>query len=519
MNPIEGLIYGLGMSLTPEILIAAVVAALVGTLIGVLPGLGPVAGASLVLPLTFVYEPAIGIILIAGIYIGAQYGGSTTSILLNIPGEASAIPATFDGYPMTKKGRAGAALVIVAVGAFIASTIALALLLLSAPFVTGLAISFGPPEYFALTAGGLFLLARISGARAGAGIGVSLLPMLIGLAMATVGTEPTQNVQRFTFGSLDLTLGLQLAPVAVGLYGISEIMIMLEERIRGPKVPKVRIKELVPSRAEWRESLAPWGRGSILGFVFGLLPIPSATMSAFASYRMEQAISKHPERFGKGAVPGLAGPEAANAAAAVGSMVPVLMLGLPFSATLALAVSAMTVQGIQPGPLLMEQHPDIFWTVIAALLIANVALLILNVPLAGVWVRVLQTPRHILVPVIVILAMIGSYSLNGNMLDVYVMVAMGLVGYVMRKMGFGLAALLVGLVLGPLIEKYFIQGMLISGGATSYFVSTPVSAIVWGLVVFFTVFSGIQAIRGARKARRDRAELSATTARDHEPVA
>lgn len=502
MNSLDGLLYGLGLSLSPEILIAAFAAALAGTLIGVLPGLGPVAGASLLLPITFSYEPRIGVILIMGVYMGAQYGGSTTSILLGIPGEASAIPATFDGYPMAKKGRAGPALVIVAIGAFVASTLALLAVTFSAPIVSQVATQFTSVEYFALTAGGLFLLARISGAQAGAGIGASLLPMFTGLALALVGTDPTRGEFRFTFGQLDLSLGLDLASVAVGLYGVSELIMMLEDRVSKKSVQPVRLRQLVPSREEVKQSAFPWLRGSGVGFLMGLLPIPSATMSAFTAYRIEKGLSKTPEKFGKGAVPGLAGPEAANAAAAVGSMVPVLMLGLPFSATLAIAIAALIVQNIQPGPLLATQHPDLFWTVIAALFIVNIVLFVLNVPLVSIWVRVLRTPRHILIPIIVVFAMIGSYSVNSNMLDVYVMLGMGFVGYIFRKLGFGLAALLVGLVIGPLIEKYFIQAMLISDGDLLYLVHTPVSAIVW-LIVFGSIAFG--AVTGIRRRRRQRA--------------
>lgn len=503
MNPLEGFLYGLGLSLSPEILIAALAAGLAGTLIGVLPGLGPVAGASLLLPITFAYEPSIGIILIMGVYMGAQYGGSTTSILLGIPGEASAIPATFDGYPMAKRGRAGAALVIVAIGAFVASTLALLAVTVSAPVVSQFATKFTSVEFFALTAGGLFLLARISGAQVGAGIGASLFPMFVGLGLAMVGTDPTQGEFRYTFGQIDLSLGFDLASVAVGLYGVSELLMMLEERVSKNVVQPVKVRELAPSKTELRQAAFPWLRGSALGFFMGLLPIPSATMSAFTAYRIEQGMSKTPEKFGKGAVPGLAGPEAANASAAVGSMVPVLMLGLPFSATLAIAIAALIVQGIQPGPLLVTQQPELFWTVIASLFIVNIVLFILNVPLVSIWVRVLRTPRHILIPVIIVFAMIGSFSVNNNMLDVYVMLAMGIVGYIFRKLGFGLAALLVGLVIGPLIEKYFLQSMLVSHGDLTYLVSSPVAAIIWIAVLGSIVWTAISGFRKRRKRATD----------------
>jgi putative tricarboxylic transport membrane protein len=496
MNAFEGLLYGLDLAMAPELLLAALVGALVGTLIGVLPGLGPVAGAALVLPLTFAYEPAIGLIMIAGIYLGAQYGGSITSVLLNIPGDASAVVATFDGHQMTKKGRGGAALTIMALGSFLAGTIGIFILLATIPVVTGVALKFGPPEFLALTGGGLLVLARIAGGSMGSG----LLPMIIGVALATVGTEPTQSYQRFTFGNLDLTLGIELAVVAVGVYGISEIIYMLEDKNKAKSPLRVAFRELVPTRKELRRSLGPWTRGSLIGFFFGVLPGPSATLSTFASYRVEKGISKRKDEFGKGAVEGLAGPEAANNSAAIGSIVPVLLLGLPFSATLALMISAMTVQGIQPGPLLSEQHPDIFWSVIAAMLVANVMLLVLNLPLVGAWVRVLRTPMHYMIPAIILLAVIGAYSVHSNFIDIHWVLIMGIVGYVLRKLDFSLASLLVGLVLGPLIEKYFIQAMLMNrGDVSSVFISSPIAMVIWGIVLLAVVGSSVLPLIRRRK--------------------
>jgi putative tricarboxylic transport membrane protein len=490
------LLLGFEAALTPELLLAALIGAVLGTIVGVLPGIGPVAGAALVLPLTFSYSPAVGLIMIAGIYLGGQYGGSTTSVLLNIPGEGSAIVATFDGYQMTRKGRGGAALTIMAVGSFVAGTIALILLMSFSQVLAGAALKFGSAEFFALTAGGLLALARISGGRLTDG----LLPMTIGVALSTVGLEDSTGMTRFTYGNLDLTLGVALASVAVGLFGVSELMLMLEDRT-GVRMPsKIRLRELLPTREEWRRSVAPWIRGSFLGFLFGLLPGPSAALSTFSSYKLEQTVSKHRKELGTGAVEGIAGPEAANNAAALGSLAPVLVLGLPFSATLALMLSAMVVQGIQPGPLLITQHPEIFWSVIASMYVANLMLLILNLPMVGVWVRFLKTPRQILIPIIVVIAMIGSFSINNNMIDVYVIAVMGVVGYVLRKLDFSLASMLVGLVLGPLIEKYFREGMFISGGELSYFVSTPISASMWALVVL--VLLGSSVVRLVRRGRR-----------------
>ncbi len=493
---LEGLLGGILAALSPELLLAALLAAFLGTLVGVLPGIGPVAGAAIVLPITFNFSPAVGLIMIAGIYLGAQYGGSTSSVLLNIPGDASAVVAAIDGHQMAKNGRAGAALSIMAVGSFFAATIGLLILVFSAQAVSDFALNFGSAEFFALTAGGLLVLARIAGGSLAAG----LFPMILGVALATVGNEATSSYDRYTFGFLDLSLGFSLAAVAVGIFGISEIIYMIEDKSGVRKPISVRLRELLPTKEEWRRSVAPWTRGSVLGFFFGLLPIPSATMSTFASYRLEKTVSKNRHQFGKGAVEGIAGPEASNNGAAIGSMVPVLILGLPFSATLALMISAMVVQGIQPGPLILTLYPDLFWSVVAAMFVANFLLLVLNLPLIGFWVRLLKTPQYLLIPVIVVLGVIGSYSLNNNMVDVYIMFAMGVVGYLLRKLDLSLASFLIGFVLGPMIEKYFVQGILMGLGDPMYFVSTPISLGMW--IVVITVFTGA-IVFGAAKTLRN----------------
>ena len=508
MTPIDGLMLGFSAAISPELLIAAFVGALTGTVIGVLPGLGPVAGAGLILPLTYAYHPAVALIVIAAIYLGAQYGGSITSILLNIPGDSSAIVATFDGYPMAQQGRAGAALTITALGSFFAGTVGLLIMLVTIPFVMSIALSFRSAEFFALTAGGLLLLTRISGGSLASG----LLPMIIGVALGTVGAERTESYYRFTFGSLDLSLGVALASVAVGLFGISEMMLMLEQRSSMARPGRVRLRELIPTSGELRQAFMPWTRGSVIGFLFGLLPGPSALLSTFASYRIEQLFARDKSRFGKGAVEGLAGPEAANNAAAIGGVVPLLLLGLPFSATLALMLSAMTVHGIQSGPLLMLQNPNLFWAVIAAMFVANAMLLVLNLPLVGLWVRMLTTPIHLLIPIIVVIAVIGSFSLNSNMIDVRIMLVMGLVGYLMRKLDFSLPSLLVGMVLGPLIEKYFLQGMYQARGDLMYFVSTPTALAIWALVIL-VLAAGLMTPWLRRRSQAFR-RLSAMTDRD-----
>lgn len=480
MGTLEGFLYGLELAVSPELLLAAFVGALAGTLIGILPGLGPVAGAALLLPITFAYEPAVGMIMIAGIYIGTQFAGSMTSVLLNIPGDAQSIVATFDGYPMKENGRGGAALTIMTVGAFISGLIGLAIVLLVIPVVTGVAMRFGPAEFFALTGGGLLVLARISGGSLGSG----LLPMVIGLALGTIGLDSNSSSNRFTMGIPDLTLGVAIASVAVGLYGISELMFLLTKNKETQKPEKIKVKDLIPTREEFRRSLLPWGRGSLIGFGFGVLPGPSATLSTFTSYKVEQTVSKNRKKLGRGAVEGLAGPEAANSSATIGSIVPVLMLGIPFSATLALMIAAMTVQGVQPGPLLATQRPDLFWAVIASILVANVMLLLLNLPLIGMWIKLIQTPVKYMIPFIVIVAAIGAYSINNNFLDLHIVLLTGLLGYVLRLLDFSPAALLVGVVLGPMIERYFIQSMNTYGGSIWTMLTTSgISITIWTLVL------------------------------------
>ncbi|TFV64746.1 tripartite tricarboxylate transporter TctA [Geodermatophilus sp. DF01-2] len=479
MNPIEGLLYGLELVFTPELLLAAFVGAAAGTAIGVLPGLGPVAGAALILPLTFTLPPAAGLIMIAGVYAGSMYGGSTTSVLMNMPGEAASVVTAIDGYEMTRKGRAGPALSIMAVGSFIAGTIAIILVTLMSPIVAEVAFLFGPAEYLALTGGGLLVLARVAGGSTASGY----FPMVLGVLLGTVGIEQVTGVFRYTFGLQELALGFSLVPVAVGLYGIAEIFLIMEDPERATRIKSVKLRELLPSREEWRRAWAPWGRGSLIGFFFGLLPGPSATLSSFAAYRTEQAVSKNRDRLGKGAVEGVAGPEAANNGAAVGSLVPLLSLGLPFSATFALMLAAMVVQGIQPGPLLIEQRPDIFWSLIASMYVANVMLLILNLPLVGVWVSVLRIPKSLLMPGIMVIAVIGAYSTRFSPLDVWVLVIMGALGYLLRKLDFALASMIVGLVLGPFIEKHLREGLFLSRGDFSYFLDSGISIGIWSVAV------------------------------------
>lgn len=483
MDPISGLLHGLGVVFTLQNLLAAFFGALAGTALGVLPGLGPVAGVAILLPITFTFPPTAGLIMMAGIYYGAQYGGSTTAILVNMPGESSSVVTCIDGYKLTKRGRAGGVLSIVAIGSFIGGTVSVLGVMLFSPALAQLGILFGPAEFFALTAGGLLLLSRISGGSFAAGI----LPMALGMVLSTVGEEAVTAMNRFTFGFNDLSQGIDLVPLVVGLYGVTEIMFLVE-RIKSQPLPvPVRLRDMLPTREELRRSWAPFGRGTIVGFIFGLLPGPSATLSSFASYRLEKGVSKYRDEIGEGAIEGVAGPETANNAAATSSMVPLLSLGMPFGAITALMMAAMMVYGVQPGPLLMTDHPEIFWGVIASMLVGNVMLLALNIPMISVWVSLLRIPSHILLTMILLVAVIGSYSVRNSMLDVYVLLFIGVIGYVFRKLDFQLAPLVVGVVLGPLIEKHMREALFMNRGDLLVYISSPIAVIIWILVILVMV--------------------------------
>lgn len=486
MEPIEGLLYGLSLAFTYQNLLAAFAGAFAGTAIGVLPGFGPTAGLALLLPFTFAMGPSTGLIMMASMLYGAMYGGSTTAILMNMPGEAASVMTCIDGYKLTKKGRAGAVLFIVAVGSFIGGTIAVIGVMLFVPTLSELAIIFGPGEFFALTAGGLLLLSRISAGSLAAG----LLPMAIGLLLSTVGQEAVSGQYRFTFGINDLSQGLELAVLAVGIYGIAEIMFVVEALTAQTKPMRVRVREMLPTREEMRRSWAPIGRGTIVGFLFGLIPGPATTLSTFTAYRLEKAVSKYKNEIGEGAVEGVAAPETANNAAATSLMVPLLGLGIPFSSATALMLGAMMVHNVQPGPLLMTSYPEIFWAVIASMFIGNIMLVVINVPMIGLWVNMLRIPVYILLPTILMMAIIGAYSLRNSMFDVSLLLGLGLLGYVLRKLEFQLAPLVVGVVLGPMIEKHFREGLFMSQGDLSVFWDSSISIGIWGAIFVVIILSG-----------------------------
>ncbi len=474
MDALHGLAYGFSVALSGSNLMACFFGVLVGTLIGVLPGIGPIGAMALMIPVTFNVDPTTAIIILVGIYYGSMYGGSTTSILVNIPGEASSVVTAIDGYQMARRGRAGAALSVSAMGSFVAGTVGVVALMFFAPPLAGIAVKLGPPEYFSIALVGLVFMSRLGGGSAIK----SFLMVGLGLFLGTVGMEPISGVSRFTLGNLELSGGLDLVPVAMGLYGIGEVL-MIAERITGiPQIIKVRFRELFPTIAEWSKSFPPMLRGAGIGFFIGLIPGPAAILSTFASYALEKKISKNPEEFGHGAIEGVAGPESANNSAMAGAMVPLLGLGVPFAPGTAMLLGALIIHGVQPGPLMMTEHPEVFWGVIASMYIGNFILLIMNLPMVGIFANLLRLPQHILMALIVLLCMVGAYGVNNSIFDLYIMAGMGVLGYFLRKLKFDLAPLILALVLGPHLEKTLRQSLFLTRGDIGDIISRPITAFL-----------------------------------------
>jgi putative tricarboxylic transport membrane protein len=471
MDFLSNLSNGFSVALTPWNLIFAALGAVIGTAIGVLPGLGPPATVALLLPLTYKMDPTSAIIMLAGIFYGAMYGGSTTSILLNIPGEAASVVTCLDGYQMAKQGRAGPALGIASIGSFIAGTISIFGLSLVAPALAAFALKFGPPEYFSLILLGLMMAVYLSEGSILKGLTMGALGLLFG----TVGIDPVQGATRFTFGLSRLTDGFDFVVVAMGLFGISEVLINLESpEIRD--VFRTSLKGLLPSREDWRRCWASVLRGSLLGFFIGVLPGGGAIISSFISYAVEKKVSKHPEQFGKGTIEGVAAPESANNAASTSSFIPLLTLGIPGNATIAMIFVALMIHGIRPGPLLLQEHPNLFWGVVASMYIGNLMLLGLNLPLIGFWVRLLRVPYQFMAVVVVIICVIGAYSVKNSIFDVGMMVFFGVMGYFIRKGGFPAAPFILSMILGPMLERSLQQSLISSGGDPIIFVKKPISA-------------------------------------------
>lgn len=478
MATLQNLALGLQVALQPANLLICFVGVFVGTLIGVLPGIGPVGTMSLLLPATFQLSPVAAIIMLAGIYYGAQYGGSTTSILVNIPGEASAIVTCLDGYQMARRGRAGPALGMAALGSFAGGIVGIiGLILLAAPLAEA-ALHFGPPEYFALMCAALVVLTFLSRAS----MYKSLMMGLLGLLLSFVGLDMFTSVQRFTFGVNELSDGIGLIPLVMGLFGVAEILLNLEHSMRR-EIYETKLGEILPTARDWMAAKWSIARGTIVGFFLGILPGGGAVLSSFVSYAVEKRISRYPERFGTGVIEGVAGPETANNAAAQASFIPLLSLGIPPNVVMAVLFGGLLIHGVQPGPLLIQQHPQLFWGVVASMLVGNAMLLALNLPLIGLWVRLLRVPYENLFPLILFLCAIGVYSVNNSRVDVYLMVLFGLVGYLMQKLGYEPAPLALAYVLGPILETALRQSLILSGGSFAIFVTRPIAGTATAVVV------------------------------------
>jgi len=475
MEIFQNILMGFQVALSLQNLLFCFAGVTFGTLIGVLPGIGPVTGVAILIPITFGLNATTAIITMAGVYYGAMYGGSTTSILINVPGESSSVMTTVDGYQMAKQGRAGPALGMAAFSSFIAGTLAVAMLTFVAPPLANVALSFGPPEYFALTFVGLTLVTSLSGESMLKGI----MSGVFGLIVASVGVDAISGEERFTFGNIYLLDGMGFIGVAVGLFAVAEVLVNLEEPMEQVFVrTKLTLRNLFPNLQDWKDSLGPIGRSSLLGFFIGVLPGAGATIASFMSYAMEKKLSKHPEKFGTGIIEGVAAPESANNAAAGGAMVPLLTLGIPGSGTTAVLLGALLIHGLRPGPLLFQSNPDLVWGVIASMYIGNVMLLVLNLPLVGMWASMLRVPYSILMPLIVTLSAVGVFATDNNVFDMWVMFAFGVIGYLMRKLEFPAAPAVLGLVLGPLVERSLRQSLTISHGDLSIFFTRPISAVL-----------------------------------------
>jgi putative tricarboxylic transport membrane protein len=494
MDLLNSVLLGFHVALQPINLLFCFIGVLIGTLVGVLPGLGPVAAMSLLLPTTFHISPVSAIIMLSGIYYGAMYGGSTTSILVNIPGESASVITCIDGYQMARKGRAGPALGISAFGSFIAGTFSIIGLMLVAPPLAEMALKFGPPEYFSLVLLGLTILTFLSSGP----MYKALLMAGVGLFLGTIGLDNLTGSARFTFDIVTLTDGVGLVPVVMGLFGIAEVFSNLEVEIKQEVLTK-KITHLLPTLQDWIESKWAIVRGSIIGFFIGILPGGSSTLATFVSYAVEKRCSKTPEKFGTGMIAGVAGPESANNAATGGAFIPLLTLGIPTGPVLAILLGAMMIHGVQVGPMLIHSHQDLFWGVVTSMYIGNVMLLVLNLPLIGLWVQVLRVPYSILFPLILLFCLVGSYSLNNNTGDMFVMIIFGIIGYVMRKYKYDAPPLVLAFVLCPIMEQSLRRSLLISNGSPLIFIQRPISAGIIVLVIFLLLFPLIPRLRKKRE--------------------
>lgn len=485
MDLLSNLALGFGVASSLANLMFCLIGVLLGTLIGVLPGIGATATIAMLLPITFQLEPVSSLIMLAGIYYGAQYGGSTTAILINMPGESSSAVTAIDGYQMARQGRAGTALATAALGSFFAGSVATFLVAIFAPPLTAVALKFGAAEYFSLMVMGLVM----SVALAHGSVLKALAMVVLGLLLGMVGTDVYTGAPRFTLGMTQFADGLNFVAVAVGVFGIAEILRNLEDE-HDRQVMTKNISRLFPTRDEFRQMIGPVLRGTGVGSVLGILPGGGAILASFASYTVEKKLSKHPEEFGKGALAGVAGPESANNAGAQTSFIPLLTLGIPANPVMALMIGAMIIQGIVPGPNVVSEQPELFWGIIASMWIGNLMLVVLNLPLIGLWVKLLTVPYFVLFPIIMAMCSIGVYSVNSNPYDLFAVAGFGLLGYVLSKLRCEPAPLLLGFVLGPLLEENLRRAMILSRGDPTTFVTRPISAglLILSLAILVLVF-------------------------------
>lgn len=487
---------GVDRAFSPDALLFCFIGVSVGTLIGVLPGLGPMAAISLALPLTYYLDPTVALIMLAGIFYGTQYGGSTASILLNLPGSATAAVTCLDGYPMAQQGQAQLALFITAINSFVGASFAIILVMGFAPVIADFALRFSAAEYFSV-----MLLGLIAASTLSLGSPVKGLAMVIvGLALGLVGTDVNTGMFRYTFGFFELADGLSLVAVAMGLFGVAEILSNIGKPVgKAVDVGKINLKSMLPTKAQWRQLAMPTARGSIVGSFVGALPGTGPGIAAFMAYALEKKLARDPSRFGKGAIEGISAPEAANNAAVQAAFIPTLSLGIPGDAVVALLLGAMLIHGITPGPNLINNQPDLFWGLIISFWVGNVMLLFLNIPLIGLWVRLLQIPYHLLYPAVLLLICIGVYSSNNNVFDIYIVLIFGVVGFLMRKFDYPAAPLLLGFILGPLLEEHFRRALLLSQGNPLVFFERPISAIFLAVCLVFLASAFLPRIRFFRK--------------------
>ncbi|TCT06146.1 tripartite tricarboxylate transporter permease [Aquabacter spiritensis] len=492
MDLAQNISLGLGVAAGFDNLLFCFLGVLLGTLIGVLPGIGAVATMAMLLPLTFHLAPTTSLIMLAGIYYGAQYGGSTTAILVNLPGEANSVATTLDGYAMARRGRAGAALAIAAIASFFAGTVSTVLIAQFGPAMAALALKFGPVEYFSLMVLGLVC----SMVLATGALHKAAVMILFGIFLGLAGTDANSPMPRLTFGIDAMADGMSFVAIAVGLFGLTEIILNLERDLT--RVAAIPLRDLFPTRAELSESAMPIVRGTFLGSILGVLPGGGALLASFGAYALEKKLSRTPDRFGKGAIAGVAAPEAANNAGAQTSFIPLLTLGVPSNAIMAVMAGAMTIQGIIPGPQVMTEHAPLFWGMIASMWIGNLMLLVLNLPLVGLWVKLLQVPYRLMFPAILFFSAIGVYSIANQAFDVYLAVGAGVLGYVMAKLGFEPTPLVLGFILGPMMEENFKRAMLLAGGDPATFIDRPISA---GLLLVSAALLAVMVLPSVKRTR------------------